>query len=217
MKTQCTAEITLINPQHTCVTVMCDQVTWACSIVAFPSNLDICDCLLQAAQKVCPQCNTVVHAMDGVQLLGSLRTQWNVRVWGRVIRDKVRKVSKKASETREQTLHREEQNQTHMISINTYHLACAEGSALQCCSFGWQWFSCNSSEASGSLTKTVGHLKYSYKVFWRPKEGFKQTLELPLPTDLHVNITTAQLQYLHYLEWSPQQKLDWCWLTEGQC
>ena len=44
--------------------------------------------------------------------------------------DKVRKASKKASETREQTLHRQEQNRTHMISINTYHLACAEGSAL---------------------------------------------------------------------------------------
>ena len=48
--------------------------------------------------------------------------------------DKVRKVSKKASET-QQSLHRQEQNQTHMISINTYHLACAEGSALQYCSF----------------------------------------------------------------------------------
>ena len=41
-------------------------------------------------------------------------------------RDKVRKASKRASETREQTLHRQEQNQTH--------LACTEGSALQCCS-----------------------------------------------------------------------------------
>ena len=30
-----------------------------------------------------------------------------------VIRDKVRKASKKASETREQTLRRQEQNQTH--------------------------------------------------------------------------------------------------------
>ena len=52
--------------------------------------------------------------------------------------DKVHKASitKRASETREQTLHRQEQNQTHMISINTYHLACAEDSALQCCSFG---------------------------------------------------------------------------------
>ena len=36
------------------------------------------------------------------------------------------KVSTRASETREQALHRQEQNQTH--------LACAEGSALQCCS-----------------------------------------------------------------------------------
>ena len=42
-------------------------------------------------------------------------------------RDKVRKVSKTASETHDQTLHRQEQKRTH--------LACAEGSALQCCSF----------------------------------------------------------------------------------
>ena len=42
-------------------------------------------------------------------------------------RDKVHKASKRASETREQTLHRQVQNRTH--------LACAEGSALQCCSF----------------------------------------------------------------------------------
>ena len=49
--------------------------------------------------------------------------------------DKVHKVSKEVSETREQTLHRQEQNQTHMICINTYYLACAEGSAPQYCSF----------------------------------------------------------------------------------
>ena len=49
-------------------------------------------------------------------------------------RDKVRKASKRASETREQTLHRQEQNQTHMA---TYHLACTEGSALQCCSLSF--------------------------------------------------------------------------------
>ena len=41
-------------------------------------------------------------------------------------REKVRKASKRASETREQALHRREQNRTY--------LACAEGSALQCCS-----------------------------------------------------------------------------------
>ena len=40
-------------------------------------------------------------------------------------RDKHRKASKRASETREQTSHRQEQNRTH--------LACAEVSALQCC------------------------------------------------------------------------------------
>jgi len=48
-----------------------------------------------------------------------------------LVRDKVLKASKRASETREQTLHRQEQNKTHMISINTYILAWAEGSALQ--------------------------------------------------------------------------------------
>ena len=42
-------------------------------------------------------------------------------------REKVRKASKRASETREQALHRREQKRTY--------LACAEGSALQCCSF----------------------------------------------------------------------------------
>ena len=54
-----------------------------------------------------------------------------------LVRDKVCKASKRASETCEQPLHRQEQNRTHkiMISINTYHLACVEGSALQCCSF----------------------------------------------------------------------------------
>ena len=42
-------------------------------------------------------------------------------------RDKVRKASRIASETRKQTLHRQEQNRTR--------LSCAEDSALQCCSF----------------------------------------------------------------------------------
>ena len=41
-------------------------------------------------------------------------------------RDKVCKASKRVSETREQTLQWQEQNRTH--------LACTEGSALQCCS-----------------------------------------------------------------------------------
>ena len=48
---------------------------------------------------------------------------------------KLRKASKRASETREQTLHRQEQNRTH--------LACAEGSALQCCSLALFSALCN--------------------------------------------------------------------------
>ena len=51
-----------------------------------------------------------------------------------LVKDKVHNTSKRASETREQTLHKQEQNRTHMIDKhNTYHLACAEGSALHCC------------------------------------------------------------------------------------
>ena len=52
-----------------------------------------------------------------------------------LVKDKVHNTSKRASETREQTLHKQEQNRTHMIDKhNTYHLACVEGSALHCCS-----------------------------------------------------------------------------------
>jgi len=52
--------------------------------------------------------------------------------------DKVREASKKASETHEQTLHRQGQNQTHNYDKHKcLHLVCAKGSALlnQCCSF----------------------------------------------------------------------------------
>ena len=37
--------------------------------------------------------------------------------------DKVRKVSKRASETREQTLHRQEQNQTHLACARVLHFS----------------------------------------------------------------------------------------------
>ena len=101
-------------------------------------------------RKVCPQCNTVVHVKRSVCDCGhafaskkrkarctavgepentmkrrkALLSEEELLVTKE--RDKVRKASKRASETREQTLHRQEQNRTH--------LACAEGSALQCCS-----------------------------------------------------------------------------------
>ena len=101
-------------------------------------------------RKVCPQCNTVVHVKRslcdcGHAFAAKKRKARCTAVWEpenamkRIKallseeellvtkeRDKVRKASKRASETREQTLHRQEQNQTH--------LACTEGSALQCCS-----------------------------------------------------------------------------------
>ena len=73
------------------------------------------------------------------------------------IRDKVSKASKRASETRKQTLHRQEQNGTHMISINTYHLACTEGSALQCCSFELHCLSSVISSTSLSTSSSSRH------------------------------------------------------------
>ena len=87
-------------------------------------------------RKVCPQCNTVVHAMDddvGEPENAMERRKALLSEEELLVRDKVRKASKRASETREQTLHKQEQNRTHLISVNTYHLACAGGSALQCC------------------------------------------------------------------------------------
>ena len=101
-------------------------------------------------RKVCPQCNTVVHVKRSVCNCGhaftskkmkapcsALGEPENAMKCRKVLlseeellvtkqRDKVHKASKRASETREQTLHRQEQNRTH--------LACVEGSALQCCS-----------------------------------------------------------------------------------
>ena len=50
----------------------------------------------------------------------------------------MRMASMRDSETFEQTVQRKERDRMLkpvMISINTYHLPCAEGSALQCCSF----------------------------------------------------------------------------------
>ena len=70
-----------------------------------------------------------------------------------LVRDKVCKASKRASETYEQTLHGQEQSRTHMISINTYHLASTKGSALECCSF--LIIFCHDSEAAQCLTDSV--------------------------------------------------------------
>ena len=107
-------------------------------VLVFSLSLDICDCLLSGPEKYahsvipqCTQCNgqcTDVGEPENAMKL-------SLTVWGRVSRDKVCKASKTASETHGQTLHRQEQNRTHMIGINTYHLACAKGSVLQCCSF----------------------------------------------------------------------------------
>ena len=95
-------------------------------IVVFPSNLDVCDWRFR---KVCPQCNTVVHvkksvcncghifALHGVLLLGTMKRRKALllvlseeELLVRKERDKVCKASKRASETHEQTLHRQEQN-----------------------------------------------------------------------------------------------------------
>ena len=66
-------------------------------------------------------------------------------------RDKVRKVSKRASETREQTLHRQEQNRRH--------LACAESSTLQCCSL--HSLACISRLLHTNLRNNIYQLSYT--------------------------------------------------------
>ena len=62
-------------------------------------------------RKVCPQCNTVVHAIDDVTAVGEPENAMKCRKTllseeELLVRDKVCKASKRASETREQTLQR---------------------------------------------------------------------------------------------------------------
>ena len=81
---------------------MRDQVTWACGIVVFPSNLDVCDSFMSGSERYAHS-NTVVHAMDGVLLLGSLRMRWNIEkalLSEEKLLVRVNKASKRASETR---------------------------------------------------------------------------------------------------------------------
>ena len=97
-------------------------------------------------RKVCPQCNTVVHVKRSVCDCGhaftSKKRKARCTTVGEpentmkrrkallseeqliVAKETVCKASKRASATCEQTLHRREQNRTH--------LACTEGSVIQC-------------------------------------------------------------------------------------
>ena len=68
------------------------------AVCGFPSNLDVCDSFTRGSERY-TQCNTVVHAMDSVLLLESLRTRWNFTLRKLLVRDKVREESKRASET----------------------------------------------------------------------------------------------------------------------
>ena len=83
--------------------------------------------IYEKCRKVCPQCNTVVHVKRSVCDCGhafaskkrkaqctAIGEPENAMKRERVIvtkeRDKVHEVSKRASETRDQTLHRQERN-----------------------------------------------------------------------------------------------------------
>ena len=83
----------------------------------------VCDCgHAFASKKRKARCTAVGEPENATKRRKALLSEEELLV--RKERDKVREVSKRAPE----------QNRTHMASINTYHLACAEGSALQCCS-----------------------------------------------------------------------------------
>ena len=79
-------------------------------------------------RKVCPRCNTVVHVKRSVcdccHAFASKKRKARCTTVGEPENAMKRR---RASETREQDLYRKEQNWTH--------LACAECSAFQCCSF----------------------------------------------------------------------------------
>ena len=84
-------------------------------------------------RKVCPQCNTVVHAIDGVLLLWSLRMKWKA-----LLSEEVReKVCKEGFWNTWADFAQAKTKPNTYDNHNTYHLACTEGSALQCCSFNY--------------------------------------------------------------------------------
>ena len=84
---------------------------------------------------VCEQSafSTIVLFETSLSLLQMKRRKALLSEEELLVRDKVNKVSKRASETREQTLHM--QARTEPNTYDTYHTACDEGSAIQCCSF----------------------------------------------------------------------------------
>ena len=91
----------------------------------FHWTLDVCDCLLRAVQKGMPsvycrsacngRCTAVGESKNAMKCRKALLSEKEL-----LVRDKVCKVSRRTSEAYEQNLHRQEQNRTHMISINTY-------------------------------------------------------------------------------------------------
>ena len=116
--------------------------------MVFPSNLDVCDCLLREVQKGMPvvhvkrlvcdcghtfaskkrkaRCTAVGEPENAMKRRKALLSEEELLVTKE--RDKVHKASKRASETREQTLHRQEQNQTarvlHFSAVHFFSKAC---------------------------------------------------------------------------------------------
>ena len=93
--------------------------------------------------KVCPQCNTVVHVKRLVCDCGHAFASKKRKARGTAVGEpenamKCRKtlLSEEELLVRKERDKRETKSTNHKpitIGINTYHLACAEGSALQCC------------------------------------------------------------------------------------
>ena len=93
--------------------------------------------------------------MDGILLLGSLRTQWNVEKPYHELMScrSIYKLLALLSELLKQSLKSEKESfwntwadfaqvrtkPNTLININTYHLACAKGSALQCIFMMTKW------------------------------------------------------------------------------
>ena len=101
--------------------------------MAFPSNLDVCDHLLRAFQKGMP---TVQYrsACNG-QCADAGEPEKAIKRRKALVCEEELLETKSTKQVRKLLKHMSrpctgKKRTKHMISINTYHLACAEGSAL---------------------------------------------------------------------------------------
>ena len=122
-------------------------------------------------RKVWPQCNTVVHVMDDVLLLGSLRKQWNVEKPKCLrksynLKTKSAKWVTKLLKQVSRLCTGKNRTEHIMISTNTCHIACAEGSAVHYYSY---IFACDQAHHATVCVVTVfKDSHFFHQIFYVP-------------------------------------------------